>query len=107
MLIEYLHEKKPYLNIDFSLHQIAKDLDIPQAKVIDIFKSNLKMSFPIYRNQLRVEYAIGLLKNDVHKSMSIEGIAYQSGFKTKSSFYSAFRSIYQMTPTEWIEKNLN
>jgi AraC-like DNA-binding protein len=44
--------------------------------------------------------------NDEHKSMSIEGIAMQSGFKTKSSFYSAFKSVYNMTPTEWIAKNL-
>ena len=34
--------------------------------------------------------------------MSIEGIAAQCGFKNKSSFYAAFRSVHQMTPTDWL-----
>jgi len=106
-IVNYIQEKKPYLNAEFNIHDLTSKLNIPNHRVSQCFNSEIQVSFPIYRNQLRVEYAIGLLKNDVHKSMSIEGIAYQSGFKTKSSFYSAFRSIYQMTPTEWIEKNLN
>lgn len=106
-IVNYIQEKKPYLNAEFNIHDLTSKLNIPNHRVSLCFNSEIQVSFPIYRNQLRVEYAIGLLKNDVHKSMSIEGIAYQSGFKTKSSFYSAFRSIYQMTPTEWIEKNLN
>jgi AraC-like DNA-binding protein len=105
MLIEYLHEKKPYLNIDFSLHQIAKDLDIPQAKVIDIFKSNLKMSFPKYRNKLRVDYAIELIKNNDHLITTLHGISQKAGFRNKATFYSAFKEFMNCTPTEWIEKN--
>jgi AraC-like DNA-binding protein len=47
-----------------------------------------------------------MFKDQKHLEMSIEGIAMQSGFKTKSAFYAAFKSEYKMTPTEWIEKNL-
>jgi AraC-like DNA-binding protein len=105
-IVNYIQEKKPYLNAEFNIHDLASKLNIPNHRVSYCFNNEIKVSFPIYRNQLRVEYAIGLLKNDEHKSMSIEGIAMQSGFKTKSSFYSAFKSVYNMTPTEWIAKNL-
>lgn len=105
-IINFIQEKKPYLNAEFTIHDLTSKLNIPHHRVSQCFNNEIQVSFPVFRNQLRVEYAIGLLKKDVHKSMSIEGIAYQSGFKTKSSFYSAFRSVYKMTPTEWIAKNL-
>jgi AraC-like DNA-binding protein len=66
----------------------------------------MKVSFPEFRNQKRVEYAIQLFKEKKHHQMSIEGISDQCGFKSKSSFYLAFRAVYQMTPTEWIAQNL-
>lgn len=46
-----------------------------------------------------------MFREQKHLKMSIEGIAIHSGFKTKSAFYAAFKSVYNMTPTEWIEKN--
>jgi AraC-like DNA-binding protein len=105
LLVDYLHEKKPYLNNDFSLHQIAKELDIPQAKVIDIFNLHLKMSFPKYRNKLRVDYAIELIKNNDHLITTLHGISQKAGFRNKATFYSAFKECTNCTPTEWIEKN--
>lgn len=106
ILVDYLHEKKPYLDINFSLHQIAKDLDIPQAKVIDIFNLHLKMSFPKYRNKLRVDYAIELIKNNDHLITTLHGISQKAGFKNKTTFNSAFKECTNCTPTEWIEKNI-
>jgi len=105
MLIDYLQVKKPYLKTDFSLHQITKDLDLPQAKVIDIFNLHLKMSFPKYRNKLRVDYAIELIKNNDHLVTTLHGISQKAGFKNKTTFNSAFKEYMNCTPTEWIEKN--
>jgi AraC-like DNA-binding protein len=105
ILIDYLHVKKPYLNTEFSLHQITKDLDIPQAKVIDIFKIHLKMSFPKYRNKLRVDYAIELIKNNDHLITTLHGISQKAGFRNKTTFNTAFKECMNCTPTEWIEKN--
>jgi AraC-like DNA-binding protein len=39
-------------------------------------------------------------------TISIEGIAERSGFKSKSIFYAAFKEEHGMTPTEWMKKNL-
>jgi AraC-like DNA-binding protein len=107
MLVDYLHEKKPYLNINFLLHQMAKELDIPQAKIIDIFNVHLKMSFPKYRNKLRVDYAIELIKNDDHLITTLHGISQKAGFRNKATFYSAFKEFTNCTPTEWIKKNIH
>jgi AraC-like DNA-binding protein len=105
-IIEYMEMKKPYLNPNFSIHDVSRELNIPHLRVSTSFNKQLETSFPEYRNKLRVAYAVNLLQENAHFQMSIEGIAFQSGFKNKSSFYTAFRAVHQMTPTEWISKHL-
>jgi AraC-like DNA-binding protein len=105
-IVQYMEMKKPYLNPNFSIHDVSRELNIPHLRVSISFNKQLETSFPEYRNKLRVAYAVNLLQENAHFQMSIEGIAFQSGFKNKSSFYTAFRAVYQMTPTEWISKHL-
>ncbi len=105
-IIDYIDKQKPYLNPSFSLHMVSSELNIPHLHVSSCFNKELNISFPEYRNRKRVENAIQLFKENKHYQMSIEGIAAQCGFKNKSSFYAAFRAVHQMTPTDWIAKNL-
>ena len=104
-IMDYLENEKPYLKIDFSLHDLSRELNIPNLRVSGFFNKQLKTPFPEFRNRLRVGHAIQLFKENMHLQMSIEGIATICGFKNKSRFYAAFKAEYKMTPTEWIEKN--
>lgn len=105
-IVNYIEKEKPYLKVDFSVHDVSRELNIPHLRVSNCFNKQLDTTFPDYRNRLRIEHAIKLFHEKVHYQMSIEGVAIQSGFKTKSAFYAAFRIVYGMTPTEWISKNL-
>lgn len=105
-IIQYMDKKKPYLKSNFSVHDVSRELNIPHLRVSNSFNKQINIPFPKYRNDLRVKYAVQMFKDQKHLEMSIEGIAMQSGFKTKSAFYAAFKLEYKMTPTEWIEKNL-
>lgn len=105
-IMVYVSNSKPYLNDNFSLHDISRALNIPHVRVTNCFNKQLKVSFPVYRNKLRVDYATSLLVSGVHLNTSIEGIASKSGFKSKSAFYLAFKSAYGVTPIEWIKMNL-
>lgn len=101
---QFLIDEKQYLNSSLSIHEISRSLDIPQARVTYYFNKVLKVPFPKLRNQLRIEHAIELLKQNAHLTLSIEGIAMQSGFKNKSTFYLAFKDEKGMTPLDWINK---
>ncbi len=105
-IVAYLETKKPYVKVNFSLHDISQALNIPLVRVTTCFNKELNTSFPSYRNKLRVAHAISLLREGAHLSTSIEGIAERSGFKSKSIFYAAFKEEYGMTPTDWIKENL-
>jgi AraC-like DNA-binding protein len=105
-ILNYIENEKPHLAYNFSLHDISRALNIPHMRVTNCFNQQLKITFPTYRNKLRVAHSIELIKQGEHLTTSIEGIAAKSGFKSKSIFYSAFRADYGMTPIDWIKANV-
>jgi AraC-like DNA-binding protein len=105
-IISYLETEKPYVQLNFSLHDLSQALNIPHVRVTTCFNKELNTSFPSYRNKLRVAHAISLLRAGTHLTTSIEGIAERSGFKSKSIFYAAFKEEYSVTPTDWMKKHL-
>jgi AraC-like DNA-binding protein len=105
-ILTYIQTEKPYVNLEFSLHDLSLAVNIPRIRVTNCFNKELNTSFPVYRNKLRVAHAIAMLYQGAHLTTSIEGIAERSGFKSKSIFYTAFKEEYGMTPTEWMKKNL-
>jgi AraC-like DNA-binding protein len=105
-IVSYIETEKPYLQTDFSLHDISQTLNIPRIRVTNCFNKELQTPFPSYRNKLRVAHSISLLRAGAHLTTSIEGIAERSGFKSKSIFYAAFKEEYGTTPTDWIKKHL-
>lgn len=104
-ILTYLHDEKPYLNARFSTHDIVSTLNIPQKTVRDCFNQTIKVPFPKMRNQLRVAYAIDMFKKNTHLTISIEGIAAESGFNNRATFYQAFREVTNTTPVQWIKEN--
>jgi hypothetical protein len=65
-ILNYLHKDKAYLSPGFSKHDIVTHLDIPQKTVTDCFSKVIKIPFPKLRNQLRIEHATQLFKNNAH-----------------------------------------
>ena len=104
-IITYLNEEKPYLSPGFSIHDLVSHLDIPQKNVTDCFNKVIKIPFPRLRNQLRIEYAMEMFKNNAHLKNSISGVASDAGFKNRATFYIAFKEVAKMTPIEWINEN--
>ena len=105
-IVSYLEQAKPYLKDDFSQHDLSIALNIPQKRITECFNKQLKVSFPLYRNTLRIRHATDLIREGAHLTTSIEGIAERSGFKSKSAFYLAFKAVHGITPVEWIKENL-
>ena len=102
-IVTYIEKGKPYVQVNFSLHDISQVLNIPHIRVTNAFSQQLKISFPVYRNKLRLAHAISMLRDGAHLTYSIEGIAARSGFKSRSIFYLAFKEVYGITPSEWIK----
>lgn len=98
----YLEKERPYLNADFSLSDIALALQVPQNHVSYCINTIMGTKFSTLKSDLRIHYVTDLFSGNLKESYTIEGIAQQSGFKTRANFYSVFKEKTGMTPTEFI-----
>ena len=100
----FLEEKKPYLNPDFALRDIYIALKVPKLHVSYCISSVMGKKFSKLKSELRVKHAIGLLEQGLNSSLTIEAIGEQSGFKTRTNFYNAFKEVTGYNPTDFLNK---
>jgi AraC-like DNA-binding protein len=98
-LFRLMIEKKPFLQPDFSLPELAKQLGTTVHIVSQVINDGLGKSFFELLAEYRVNEAAQLLKNKPH--IKIEEIAEQVGYNSKSSFNTAFKKITGKTPSEF------
>lgn len=83
---------------DMSLVGTAKRLGYTPEYLSRCFHSETGITFREYTDQLRMRYAISLMRN---ASSSIENIAVNAGYSGAASFVRAFRRMYGMTPARY------
>ncbi len=99
-ILQYILEERPYLQTGFSVTDVSIRFEVPRHHIDYCFSRVLHEKFTDMRKRLRVEYAKSLLEGN--HNLSMEGIGKESGFASKSSFFSSFREITGMTPAEFI-----
>ncbi len=92
---------KPYLHDDLSLSDVAQILKTNTAYLSRLINDTYHDNFNIYINRYRVELAKQLIRENEHARLSYEGIAHSVGFRSRSTFYQAFKSITGQTPSEF------
>lgn len=102
----YLKTERPFIDPNFSLDDLAKQLDVPKHHLYYCLNSVLDIKFTTLRKQLRVEYAKELLLSDSLKSLSMEGIWPKTGFSSRTNFFVTFKEVTGYTPTEFIKINI-
>lgn len=99
-----LQKEGLYLNSNLSLEFLAKRLGANRHELSNALNQGLKKSFPELLNELRIDHAIQILGKDVEKSISVEAIAFESGFNSLSTFYKNFKRQAGVTPAEFRER---
>ncbi|KPK86459.1 MAG: hypothetical protein AMS27_04985 [Bacteroides sp. SM23_62_1] len=103
-LLKYMDTRKPHLDIDLTIQDIAESLDIPRHYITQVINEKLRRNFYQFINEYRVEEVKKLLGDKDYKKYTLTAIAYEAGFNSKSAFNSAFKEITGMTPSEYREK---
>lgn len=103
LMDEYVKEKKPYLDKDSKMSDIATALDVSPSMLSQVFTLYVKEPYYDYINKYRLEEFKRLIRDGKHKQFTITALSERCGFK-KTSFFSTFRKVEGTTPTEWIQK---
>lgn len=107
ILNTYMQQTKAYLDIDFNMDKLSEDTNISRRYISETLNTYFFKSFYLYINEYRIEEFILELNKRIESDVEINmlSIAYQSGFKTKSSFNLYFKKIVGTTPTDYVKKN--
>ena len=96
-----METEKPFLNTSLTLPDLAASLKMPSHHLSRVLNEQLKLNFFDFVNQYRVEEVKTKMNDPNFAHLSILGIAFESGFNTKSAFNRVFKKITGMTPTEF------
>jgi AraC-like DNA-binding protein len=100
-LIEAMEADRLYTDRDLTLSDLARHLSMSNHHLSQLLNDQLGRNFFDFVNHYRVEEAKQLLLDPAQTQLTIEGLAYEAGFKARSSFYAIFKKHVGMTPSEF------
>lgn len=101
---KYVSETRPYINKELKMSDIAQAIGVSSSQLSQVFSLYAKEPYYDYINAYRLEEFKRLVAEGRHKQFTVAALSEQCGFK-KTSFFSTFRKVEGMTPTEWIQRN--
>ncbi|MDP3916419.1 MAG: two-component regulator propeller domain-containing protein [Bacteroidota bacterium] len=101
-LKRYMDEKKPYLNAELKLADLAKEINYPIHEISQVLNQDLNQSFSDFVNKYRVEEVKRRLEDKAFQKFTLMAIAEQCGFNSKTSFYRIFKNETGKTPAEYL-----
>ena len=90
-----------FLNPQLGIQDVADNLNISVSKLSKLISTHSQYHFVDLVNKHRVQYARALLQNKEFNRYTIEAIGLESGFNSKSAFYTAFNKVYAQTPAAY------
>ncbi|KZS39624.1 hypothetical protein AWE51_08210 [Aquimarina aggregata] len=96
-----MKEAKMYRDPNIGLDSMAKKLKISGNYLSQLVNKLSGYNFADYVNRFRIEDAKRKLKNPNFVHYTIISIALESGFNSKSTFYSAFKKLTGISPKEY------
>ena len=93
----------PFTQKEFSLSQMSFDLKIPERFLSNYFNKELEITFSDWRKNLRIDHVCRLIEVGEAKNLTIEAIATNAGFASRSKFIDAFKERKGVTPSAFIK----
>ncbi len=100
-LRQYMEREKPYLDPEIKIGDLADALDLPKHQLSRIINQGFDKNFFDFINGYRVQEFISARNDARQQHLNTLGLAYQSGFNSKSAFNRAFRKETGQSPRDY------
>ncbi len=85
-----LADQQPFLTKGYSIKDLAEDTGIPAHHLSCLINKEYQLNFQNFINFQRVEYVKSQIHQEEWKQLSLEGMAWQAGFTSRTTFFRAF-----------------
>jgi AraC-like DNA-binding protein len=98
---DLLQKEEVFIDADLTVTSLSAKLKCPAYMVSRAINQYFNKTFSELIVEYRIRKAEQFLAADPRKSLTIEAIAFESGFNTLSAFYKSFKKINGMTPAQY------
>jgi AraC-like DNA-binding protein len=105
-IVEYFEKRKPFKNPDFSMNDLVRYLKEPKPLVYKSLNDVIGEKFTDIRTRYRITHAKKLLASQTKTNITLQEIWTESGFSSKTNFFTSFKEETGMTPTEFIKNQM-
>lgn len=99
---DYIIMQEAFKTTDLSLEKVAYTLSSSTHKLSAIFNNVYKMTFADFVNGQRIKsIQLQMADTEAMRNFTIEALAKQTGFASRSAFYNAFKKIVGVSPAEY------
>ena len=98
-----MDEERSFLDSSLSLRSLAEKLAIHPNKLSWLLNEQVGKNFNEYINTFRLETFKEKALEPSNAHLTLLGLAYESGFNSKTVFNSFFKKMEEMTPSEWMK----
>jgi AraC-like DNA-binding protein len=99
-------EEQLYLDPEISITKLARQLNTNDKYLSQLFNQQLNSTFNDYINSMRIIEACRMMTSTGKQVKSIDQIAEDAGFRSRSAFYSAFKKYTGVTPAFFMKSNM-
>ncbi|MCX6122540.1 MAG: helix-turn-helix domain-containing protein [Ignavibacteriales bacterium] len=96
-----MNSEKIFLKSDLKIGDVAEKMDLPVYYVSQVINEKLGKNFYDFVNEYRVDEVKKRFADTKNDYLTILAIGFDSGFNSKSAFYSAFKRNTGMIPSEF------
>ena len=97
----YMLTEKPYLNGELTASELARSLQMSRHQLSQILNDHIGKNFYDFINEYRAEEFKNRLQLPENEHLTLLGIAFDSGFNSKTTFNTIFKKMTGLTPSQY------
>lgn len=106
-LQQIMEQEEVYMDSELTLPILANKAGLSTHQVSQVINEHLGQNFYAFVNDYRIKKAQQILLDPQFAKLAVVDLAIEVGFKSKSSFYDAFKKATNMTPTQFKKQGQN
>lgn len=100
-LLLFMEKEKPHLDNELNLAKLATLSQMSMHELSFVLNDGFEENFNQFVNRYRVEESKKILLDPALSHLTMLGVAYESGFNSKTIFNTAFKKMTGQTPSEF------